>query len=168
MREDLRSGFDDPCRSALARERGGHGTIRLPAVGARLRANAAGTERNSAVRPQGRFLGVTNSMRCGRFVRKRTPTAGTRRARNVNPRFGRGAHLGVTNSMRCGRFVRKRTPTGGTVLPSCYDSLRALIKLSFPTSSPPPSLRIPDHVSSAHEIVNSRRLKAYFGQRPNH
>ena len=33
----------------LQRERGGHGTIRLPAVGARLRANAAGTERNSAV-----------------------------------------------------------------------------------------------------------------------
>jgi len=39
----------------LQRERGGHRAIRLPAVGARLRANAAGTERNSAVRPQGRF-----------------------------------------------------------------------------------------------------------------
>jgi hypothetical protein len=34
-----------------ARERGGHETIRLPAVGARLRANAAGTERKPAVRP---------------------------------------------------------------------------------------------------------------------
>jgi hypothetical protein len=40
------------CESGLTRERGGHRTIPLPAVGARLRANAAGTERFQQVRPQ--------------------------------------------------------------------------------------------------------------------
>ena len=40
------------CESGLTRERGGHRTIPLPAVGARLRANAEGTERFQQVRPQ--------------------------------------------------------------------------------------------------------------------
>jgi len=44
-----------PCSSAsglLQREHGVHEPISLPAVGARLRANTAGTERSQQVRPQ--------------------------------------------------------------------------------------------------------------------
>ena len=40
------------CESGLASEPGVHEIISLPAVGARLRANAASTKRSQQVRPQ--------------------------------------------------------------------------------------------------------------------
>jgi hypothetical protein len=109
-----------PCRSSLASEHGGHRTIQLPAVGARLRANTVGT----------------NDL--NRFVRKRTPTAGeggghrtistdssasgllqrakaagTEQSQKIRPQADSysGRTRRAPNYLK--RFVRKRTPTAG-------------------------------------------------------
>jgi hypothetical protein len=125
-----------PRRSSLASEHGGHRNHRnrfvrkrtptaggqcvheaipLPPVGARLRANAAGTERSRQVRPQAdSYSGRTMRARrrsiapCrsslasehgghrnhrNRFVRKRTPTAGAQRVHEAIPLPPVGARL---------------------------------------------------------------------------